>query len=229
MRRLSAGLLLYWVGTQEPFLDPLAEGPEHYRLELENEYLRVLREKVPSGTEVAMHSHRARVSIYLRDSDVVLTSSDGTIVEASQRAGTAAWGPAVTHEARVIRAVENLSVELKELAGEPVPVPERDATRVDPEHHVVELENDLLRVVRMTYPPGWTTPLHTHLPGVYVPLGDFRFRNVLENGESELTEGTAGSLRWSDGVPPHRTENQGSGDAVVLRVELKRKPLSPRD
>jgi len=49
------------------FLDPVMVDGEHYVLEFENDYVRVLREKLAAGETGAMHSHRDRVSVYLND------------------------------------------------------------------------------------------------------------------------------------------------------------------
>jgi quercetin dioxygenase-like cupin family protein len=210
--------------ADDTYLDPLSSDPEHYQLELQNEYVRVLRENLPAGVEAKMHSHRSRVSVYLRDTDVLLTLRGGEPAEVTERAGTAAWGDPVTHSGIAKSDVENISIELEDLTGDPIPLPADDATLVDPAHHVVELDNDQVRVVRMTYPAGSTSPAHEHLPGVSVLLTSSRLRNTDSNGDSRDMEEGAGAVLWSDGTPAHTTENPQDTDVVMLRVEMKRKP-----
>jgi quercetin dioxygenase-like cupin family protein len=210
---------------RDAFLDPVAEDPENYFLELENDSLRVVRERLAAGDEAAMHSHRARVSVFLNDARVSLAPRGGEPVENVLVAGTTRWDAPVTHSGVVHSAVENLSIELKELEGPPVPLPELDAVEVDPEHHVVDFENDRVRVVRMTYPPGSSTPPHTHRAGFGVFLSDAHGRNVPEEGDIVPIEAEARSTFWTEGGgPPHVTENLGEEDLVVLLVEMKKLP-----
>lgn len=207
------------------FLDPVAQDPEHYALELENPYVRVVRENVPAGTNAPMHSHRERVSVFLKDSKVTLVPREGDPVLTQPVAGTTRWDEPATHRAVVEEDVENLSIELKDLSGSPVDLPDLDALAVDPEHHVVDFENDRVRVVRMTYPPGTKTPLHRHLSGFGVFLTDAHGRNVTEEGDVVPIDAKAGSTFWTEGgSPPHVTENLSEDELVVLIVEMKRRP-----
>lgn len=210
--------------TDDTYLDPVTADPEHYRLELQNDYVRVLRENLPAGTQGKMHSHRPRVSVYLKDTEVLLTPRDGAPVEVAEKAGTAAWGDPVTHAGFAKSDVENISIELENVTGDAIPLPSDDATLVDPEHHVVEFENDQVRIVRMTYPAGSTSPSHEHLPGVSVLLAGSRLRNTDSSGDSREMEEAPGAVLWSDGTPAHTTENPEDQAVVMIRAEMKRKP-----
>ena len=186
--------------------------------------MRVLRENMAGGTQGAMHSHRDRVSVYLNDSDVTLVPRGGEPVRASLVAGSTSWGEAATHRGTPESDIENLSIELRELTGADVPLPEPDAVAVDPEHHLVDFENDRVRVVRMVYPPGFATPLHAHRAGFGVFLTDARGRNVPADGEPVPIEGVAGSTFWTTGEPAHVSENLGDEELVVILVEMKKRP-----
>lgn len=208
---------------EEEFLDPLVVAPGDYTLELENDSVRVLREKAEG--EAPMHSHRDRVSVYLTDINAVVTERGGEPVEAVRAADSVSWSDATTHGATLEGEIELVSIELKELTGAEIPASEQDAAAVDSEHHVVELENDRVRVLRMTYPAGTTSPVHEHRPGVNVVLQGGTSRNVPEGGEpEEAAEATRGQVLWSEGSPPHATENLGDTDIVVIRVEMKKRP-----
>lgn len=208
----------------EAFLDPLVTDAAHYALEFENEYVRVLREKLPTGAEGAMHSHRDRVSVYLNDGDVTIMPRGGEPVEAALVANSTSWGAATTHGAVTRSDLENLSIELTDRGGGEVPAPEPDAVVVDAEHHVVDFENERVRVVRMTYPAGFTTPLHAHRAGFGVFLTDALGQNILEEGEPVPIQAAARSTFWTTGQPVHVTENLGETDLVVVLVEVKRGP-----
>ena len=95
---------------------------------------------------------------------------------------------------------------------------------VDPDHHIVDFENERVRVVRMTYPPGSKTPLHAHRQGFGVFLSDAHGRNISETGDPIPIDFKAGSTFWTTGLPVHVTENLGDADLVVLLVEMKLQP-----
>ena len=206
------------------FLDPAVVDAEHYVLEFENDSLRVLRENLAGGEGGAMHSHRARVSVYLKDAEVELTPRGGETTSVILVAGTAAWGEPTTHVGLPQSDIENLSIELQELGGKVIERSDVDATLVDAEHHVIEFENDRVRVVRMTYPAGETSPVHDHPPGFAVFLTDADLKNIPEEGEPVDLKFQAGETVWGAGGPPHATENLGDTDVVVIRVEMKKKP-----
>jgi quercetin dioxygenase-like cupin family protein len=209
------------------FLDPVVVDGEHYRLEFENDSIRVLRENLAGGDVGAMHSHRARVSVYLKDADVELTPRGGDPVMGTIVAGSAAWGEAATHVGRPQSDIENLSIELNDLMGASIATTDVDATVVDAEHHIVEFENDRVRVVRMTYPAGTLSPVHDHPSGFAVFLTDGPLTNTPntpDGGEPATLDFQAGDTLWGSGGPPHSTENNGESDVVVVRVEMKKQP-----
>ncbi len=116
------------VETSVAFLDPLVVDAEHFTLELDNDYVRVLRERLPANVQGAMHSHRARVSIYLNAASVVVTPLEGESVAVNLEAESIAWGEATTHSGRADADLDNISVELRDWHGEIIEVPESDAT-----------------------------------------------------------------------------------------------------
>lgn len=210
--------------VSDEFLDPVVVDGEHYALEFENDSVRVLRENLAGGDVGAMHSHRERVSVYLKDAEVELTPRGGEPSTGAIVAGSAAWGGATTHVGRPLSDIENISIELQELSDEDIVPDEFDATVTDAEHHVIEFENDRVRVVRMTYPAGTTSPLHNHLPGYTVFLTDGPLTNTPQDGEPAVFEFEAGDAQWGDIGEPHTTNNAGDSDVVVVRVEMKKKP-----
>ena len=67
--------------------------PEHYKLEFENEYVRVIRCRIPPHDQVKMHNHPVgSVTILLTDQHLHQTLEDGTKQEANNKAGRATWG-----------------------------------------------------------------------------------------------------------------------------------------
>lgn len=157
---------------------------------------------------------------------MTLTPRGGNPVKGTLVAGSTSWSDATTHQGLTHGNIENLSIELRELTGEEIPLPVPDGVEVDPEHHIVDFENDRVRVVRMIYPPGSKTPLHAHRIGFGVFLSDAHGRNIPAEGQGDPVkiEAEARSTFWTTGQPAHVTENLGDEDLVVVLVEMKKKP-----
>jgi quercetin dioxygenase-like cupin family protein len=67
--------------------------PEHYHLEFENEYVRVIRCKIPAHDKVKMHNHPfGSVIIFMTDQNLHQTLENGKTEEAHNKAGHVLWG-----------------------------------------------------------------------------------------------------------------------------------------
>src|ERR1700694_3171699 len=67
--------------------------PEHYHLEFENEYVRVIRCRIPGRDKVKMHNHPfGSVVIFMTDQNLHQTLENGTTEEAHNKAGHVLWG-----------------------------------------------------------------------------------------------------------------------------------------
>lgn len=82
---------------QEPGVDMSHEctvaDPQHYHLEFENEYVRVIRCRIPAHDKVKMHNHPfGSVIIFVTDQNLHQTLEDGTTEEARHKAGQLLWG-----------------------------------------------------------------------------------------------------------------------------------------
>jgi quercetin dioxygenase-like cupin family protein len=87
-------------------LDPLKVDPRHYKLEVENPQVRVLRVKVEPHGVIPMHAHPAdRVTVLLTDQNFRTTDPAGKVETVEHKAGDVAWGTPIEH------AEQNLSDE----------------------------------------------------------------------------------------------------------------------
>jgi quercetin dioxygenase-like cupin family protein len=95
--------------------DPIAVDPKHYKVELENEQVRVLRITYGPREKSVMHGHPAAVGICLTDAHVRFTRPDGTTEERRVKAGQVLSTPAEEHLPENLgdRPFEILLVELK--------------------------------------------------------------------------------------------------------------------
>ena len=97
-------------------LDPVKIDKKHYKVEFENDQVRVVRAKI-GGKEIApMHEHSLnRVVTYLTDQDFSVTSPDGKVDHVTHKAGDVSWGTPTKHKEENLssKPFEILVVELK--------------------------------------------------------------------------------------------------------------------
>lgn len=102
--------------------------------------------------------------------------------------------------------------------------PENDALAAAPQHHKLLFENDEVRVLEVTVPPGVREPLHAHrYPSVLYYISAAHMK--------EYSPGMAAvdHPRKEDGAvvflpigPSHQMENVDTMPLKAIRVELKR-------
>ncbi len=79
-------------------LAPEVVDPEHYKVEIDNQYVRVIRCKIPQGDSVKMHHHPVgSVIVLLEDQNLKQTDADGTVREVHNKAKRVSWGSPATH------------------------------------------------------------------------------------------------------------------------------------
>jgi uncharacterized RmlC-like cupin family protein len=80
-------------------LDPVKIDPKHYKVEFENDQVRVLRVSIGAHQTAPNHEHMLnRVTVYLTDQDFRVTTADGKVDSVQHKAGEAAWGTPVIHK-----------------------------------------------------------------------------------------------------------------------------------
>ena len=115
---IFAGVIAYGVAAYaQPAgkADPVKVDPKHYKVEFENERVRVLRISYAPGEKSVMHYHRSSVAVYLTDGKSSMTTPDGKSVETAIKAGAASWAPAGSHLPQNVgdKSFEVIVVELK--------------------------------------------------------------------------------------------------------------------
>ena len=102
------------VGTSA--LDPVKVDPKHYKVEFENDQVRVLRVKIGAKESAPMHEHVLnRVVTYLTDQNFRVTTAEGKMESVEHKAGDVSWGGPVKHTEENLsdKPFEVLVVELK--------------------------------------------------------------------------------------------------------------------
>ena len=86
----------------------------------------------------------------------------------------------------------------------------------------VEIDNDQVRVIRITQPPHTISPMHSHPASVVIALGDAHLRFTYPDGHSEEVSARAGQARWIEPVT-HKVENLADTPSEVIHIEVKQR------
>ena len=78
--------------------DAVQVDPKHYKVEMENAQVRVLRAHYGPHEKSVMHSHPAAVVVYLSDGKTRFTYPDGKTADGVGKAGQVVYTPAQTHD-----------------------------------------------------------------------------------------------------------------------------------
>jgi len=71
--------------------DPVKVDPTHYKLEFENDQVRVLRITYGPHEKSVMHEHPANVAVFLTDGQGKFTLPDGSTQDVPIKGGTVMW------------------------------------------------------------------------------------------------------------------------------------------
>lgn len=202
--------------------DPTVVDPDHYKVEFENDAVRVLRINYGAGEESVMHYHPASVAVYLTDVDGQFTLPDGSVEDASAPAGSVFFGTGGAHQPKNLgdSAFEVVEVELKSREAPSQEPDGPDPTVVDADHYAIELENDAVRVLRIVYGPGEASIMHFHPDSVAIFMTDHLVEMGLPDGSTQELSASAGDAMW---VPAgqHLPRNIAESPVEVVLVELK--------
>jgi quercetin dioxygenase-like cupin family protein len=120
-RILIAALFVLVLSVVALAQDPVKVDGNHYKVEFENDQVRVLRVKVGPGEKSIMHLHPNAVAVFMTDTNAKFTFPDGKTEDATRKAGDVLWTPAVTHMPENVgsQGFEVILVELKGKAPAP--------------------------------------------------------------------------------------------------------------
>jgi len=229
MRIVCLTVFLVTLVSSGQSLDPLVADPQHYHLEVENQWVRVIREQMGPNEKMPMHQHPAPggVIVFLTDRHNRLTSPDGVSQELRDRAGDLMWSLASTHKSENLNDAPFEAVQIeprRPASGAPsFSVGKLDATVIDPQHYHVELENEYVRVLRVSIGAHEKLRMHTHPPtgAVLVQLTDQNLRLTSSDGTIRDSRYAAKQVRWVDPGIAHQDENLSDTTLKFIRIELK--------
>ena len=217
--------------------DALTASPDHYTLEFENQFVRVIRVRYgPHGTS-PMHQHPAPggVLVPLTDQNARLTGKDGSSQEVHFKTGQARWAvskPGVDLSFQTTHWEENLSdkpfelirVEVKPGAGksaQTAALDKLDPVLVDPQHYHLEIENEFVKVIRCRIPAHDKVAMHHHPVGsVVIFMTDQNLKQTAPDGTVSEAHNKAGKVIWTEPTT-HMGENVTDLPYEYIRVDVK--------
>jgi quercetin dioxygenase-like cupin family protein len=101
-RLFWAGILLGLASTFALGQDPIKVEPKHYKLDFENDHVRVLSVTYGPHEKSALHDHPGGVGVSISEAHLRFTDENGKVREVYSKAGEARWYPPFKHR------VENL-------------------------------------------------------------------------------------------------------------------------
>ena len=102
--------------TATTALDPVKVSPKNYKVEFENDQVRVVRVKYTAHEGVPQHEHLLnRVVVYLTNQHSKLTLPDGKIDDSQHQPGQVSWGGPGKHKEENLldKPIEVIVVEFK--------------------------------------------------------------------------------------------------------------------
>ena len=196
------------------------KGEAHHHPKFENESVRIWDVTVPGGEATLWHIHRNdNVVVTLAGASLRLENASGPPAEAQWTFGDVRFAKATyTHRAINIGSTSfhNLTIELLKPANANPPKLEKEGNR-EP-----VLENDRVRVFRLTLQPGESTPVHTHpLPGLAVAITPGELETTAGQEKSQRLTMAAADVRWRPGAVTHALKNVGKTTFEAVDIELK--------
>jgi hypothetical protein len=199
--------------------DAVAAAPEHHKVILENDSVRVLEARVPLHSHEPPHTH-PWPSVFFEQTSGPNEPWKSVQIRWSQ------GGPSKGFESSD-RDRHNLLVEIKNVDCQPAPaanLPDTDGVKIHDPNITVVLENEYVRVLSVRIPPGGKEPWHTHTwPAVVVYFSLPPSQRFTQDGKKtvrpELKELQV--TYDSNSQPLHSVENLGTVPYQAYRVELK--------
>ena len=223
---LFVSFLVASIGAQQsnsPQSPVEISGEPRHHPKLENEFVRIWDVTVPVGDVTLWHAHRNdNVVVTVAGTKLHIETLGRDPVDAEWRFCEVRFSKATyIHRAMNVGATafRNLTIELlkptsflkdasdlpKETGREPI------------------LENDRVRVFRVTLAPGEATPKHTHpLPGLSIALADAEIEITTEGQSTpDRLPVKSADVRWRAGAVTHSVKNVGKTPFEAVDIELK--------
>ena len=217
--------------------DPLKTLPKAYKLQFENEWVKVVRVHYEPREKLPAHAHTetAAAYVYLNDGGPVLFNHIDQVYGPVTRQPTKAGSFRLYHAVQELHEVENksdlpsdfLRVEFKTEPLNPRSLYGRFYREQYPageNFQKVQFQNEQIRITRLVCAPGKKLDVSTS-PGEPTLLIALTPTQLKVNKSARINL-DLGQSRWVDLNKQEQLENTGNSPAEILRFDFKTKPLS---
>lgn len=211
--------------------DPTKVAPDAYKLEFENEWVKVTRVHYAPHVKIPAHDHTetGAAYIYLNDSGKVIFKHIGLSYGAITRPETKAGSVRLYKAVKEVHEVENpndmpsdfLRVEFKTAVDTNTPLRGkfyRETYAAGENFQKVQFENEQIRVTRLACAKSCEVSAAAG-PSLIVALSPARLKSPGKAGQLE-----PGKTKWVAAGKKETIESVGQGHAELLRFDLKSKP-----
>lgn len=217
---LSLVGLVGGAAAQEP-ADPVVVSPEHYRVLMENDFVRVLDVRLAPGERDKMHSHPS--SAYFVMSGDQMTYH----LPRSKKDGQLARGSVTLQGAIEVHSVENSGtapihlILFENKAAHADEVKGDDPTKVASAMYRLVDQNDRIRVMDVTIGPGERTEAHAHQASAYYSLSAGAGTLHAADGTTTTVAFRPSGAGFLDASGARVIENTGTSPIHFLMFELR--------
>jgi len=244
IRFLAITILLGLIAGPALAQDPVKAAPQAYKLDFENDWVKVLRVRYAAKEKLPEHDHplTAAAFVYLNDSGPVIFKHVGLSYGAITRPAVKARSFRLWYAVKETHEVENpgdtpsdfVRIEFKtepanakSLRGKFQP----EEYPADDNFQKVQFENEQIRATRLVVAPRKKLAVSTgaNEPALLVALtpANLKFtKGKNKPSKLQLDTGKTGQTEWIEQGAVVEFENTGDTPAELLRFDLKTKPLS---
>jgi len=225
MNSIVALLLLLTLLAPATAQAPLSieKEPRHH-LEFQNSYVRLFYVRIAPGDSTLFHTHvNDNVGVKLTDaelSDVVPGGIPEMLLVNQGAVGFGHYPTPLTHSVSNVGSTpfHNMLVEI--LPSNAVPSTAPSLAHVA--GHILEMENERVRIFRLVLAPGQSTEEHSHaLHGLGVVITGGKIAIDVPGTKTETVTFNPGDYRWHQGGMRHSLRNVGSATFEAVEIELK--------
>jgi hypothetical protein len=224
--------------------DPLKVAPQAYKLEFENEWVKVMRVHYGSNEKIPAHDHTelAAAYVYLNDGGPVIFKHIGLAYGAVTRPATKAGSFRLYKAIKEVHEVENTSdlpsdflrvefktrmVDEKTLRGRF----HRESWPAGENYQKIQFEDEQIRVTRLASASGKRVDVPAGASGheLLIALSSARLGVLETNGKASKLNLSLGQTGWQPAGKQARLDSPGGGPAEMLRIEFKTGPAAATD
>ena len=198
-------------------------GEPRHHPKFENEFVRVLDVTVPAGDATLWHVHRNdNVVVTLGGASLRLEKVGAPTAEVLWKLGDVNFGKATY----IHRAINIGTTPFHNFTIELLKSPPLSGILANTKEEIARppiLENERVRVYKLSLAPGESTTMHTHfLPGLGISITPGTIQVTTKGKDkTERVRVPAGDVRWRSGPVIHSIKNVGKTRFEAVDIELK--------